>query len=307
MKNNILKLLGVVGVTVGMTTMSTAAQASQLGPGRTDLRANTGVFFTNNIVDFLQSPVTFPKAPLGQPGDGVTTTLPCTFFGCAAGVFGIIPESFPPAPNPNENEAFTPSPQQEILDKLGARTFVDADVLLSDIFVTLPEVVGQRTEGNATITEVELNEVITFLQFDTDGDGLFGSDDNVEEYDFEYFLSSFTRTVTPGEDGGFNVSFDLVGYFRDYKTVNGGAGFKDTPSIISLFNGATDVDPNTLPDLTREEYDALPGETPGQIAFLAGADGVITTEGRVPEPGTILGLTALAGLGLGSRLKRKSK
>ncbi|MDJ0844732.1 PEP-CTERM sorting domain-containing protein [Crocosphaera sp.] len=310
MKNNILNLLGVVGITVGMTTMTTAAQASQLGPGRTDLRAETGVFFTNNIIDFLRDPVTVPKAALGQSGDGVTTTLPCTSPDCAAGVFGIVPTGHSGVPPLVPNPEFTPPIAEEILAKLGTRSFIDAPVLLSDIYIDpdLPPLRGPVVTYTFPDT--------LFLQFDTDKDGQFGSADDGEmneidtvgERDFEYFITSLTRTVTPGAPGGgFNVSFDLEGFFRDYKTVNGEEGFKDTPSIISLFNGATDVDPNTLPDLTREEYDALPGETPGQIAFLAGADGVITTEGRVPEPGTILGLTALAGLGLGSRLKRKSK
>lgn len=298
MNNKILNLLGVVGVTVGMTTVTTAAQASQLGPGRTDLRANTGIFFTNNIVDFLEAPVPVPKELFGEPGDGVTTTLPSTTPLSASGIFGI---------DPAVNPGATPEPQQELLDKLDGRTFLNAEVQFNDLGVDPNGVLGDAglilstvTQPSAGITEVVFidPDEFVFLDFDTDGDGSFG-----EEDDFEYVATGFTRTVTSGAQG-FNVSFDITGFFRD----NEGA-FKDTPSIISLFNGVSDVDPNSLPIFNIAQYDAFPGETAGSVGFLAGADGVITTEGGrdIPEPGTILGLTALAGLGLGTRLKRNSE
>ncbi|MDJ0600583.1 MAG: PEP-CTERM sorting domain-containing protein [Crocosphaera sp.] len=292
MNNKILSLLGMAAVAVGMTTGATSAQASTLGPGVLSVQTDGGIFFSNNAVDFTVDN-TAAQSP-GTPGTGTVTTPPNPIEG-AAGIFGIIPGNA--ATNPDFGNI------DEVLDKLDGRQFTQTEILISDFelpFFVQNNVTYDLTAGG-TVAPTE------FLLFDTDQDGLFGEatgDGNVADPDydpvgdFKFFTTSFTRVVEPDEpgDGPFNVIFEFEGFFRDME-----GNFKDTQAEFALFNGVTSNNPEFLDQTTN----FLPGEA---FEFQAGGDGRIGTLGReAPEPGTILGLTALAGLGLSSRLKRKAK
>lgn len=288
MNHKILSLLGIAAATTGMTVGATSAQASTLGPGIVSLEAAQGLYFSNNIVDFVLDGSFTPN--LGIAGDANVTTPPNPN-DPDAGIYGIIPG------NPSTYPAI--SSLDEVLTKLGTRSFVGADVKVQDIifpFFVNNNVTYDLTNGGAV-------EGFTFLDFDTDNNGAGDGNFGVGTGDFSYIATSFTRIVEPASGGGQNIIFDLEGFFRD-----GAGNFKDTPSIFSLFNGVSSVDPQTLPVLTAAQFAALAGTGDPSIRFIASADGQIQTPGReAPEPGTIIGLTAVAGLGLVNRLKRKAK
>ncbi|ACB50000.1 hypothetical protein cce_0649 [Crocosphaera subtropica ATCC 51142] len=292
MNNKILSLLGVAVATTGMTVGATSTQASTLGPGTVSVQLDQGVFFSNNIADFILDGTSVPNP--GVAGDGSVST-PANPLDPDAEIYGIVPG----------NAATYPAFDNigEILGKLAGRSFVGAPIKFNDIiFVqdpTDPDSPGIFVNNGQTydLTGGGAIDGFTFAEFDTDGDTGFGDSAG----DFSYIATSFTRVVEPGATGGFNIIFDLEGFFRD-----GSGNFKDTPSNFALFNGAAGVNPQTLPVLTLNEFVAGVG-TP-DVRFIASADGVINTSGReAPEPGTIIGLTAVAGLGLAGRLKRKAK
>ncbi|MDJ0844040.1 PIN domain-containing protein [Crocosphaera sp.] len=85
--------------------------------------------------------------------------------------------------------------------------------------------------------------------------------------------------------------------------------YNDSQEDIIFYDNPLDSYPKSIPifnDVDGDNLSFIAGSDAGEIEFLAGADGVIgTLEGDVPEPSTIIGLTALAGLGLGSRCARK--
>ncbi|MDJ0658101.1 MAG: PEP-CTERM sorting domain-containing protein [Crocosphaera sp.] len=316
MNNKILNLLGVIGVTVGMTTVTTAAQASTLGPGRISFTSEAGIQFNNNEILTINN----PPAP-GSPGNSRVTTPDNPLDG-EAGIFGIVPgdpNTYPPI-FPIEGLADI----DEVLDKLAGRQFTVRDpfdpVLASNVLTndfsfdaaaiaaleaaqpgsTTCQAPGPNRICNNVTYDLTFGGLLdpkvdlpAFLEFDTDGDGEYGEASGVGSNplgDFKYIATAFTRIVEDRGNDTFEVSLDFEGFFVDME-----GNFKHTDSIVSLFTGVTSVDPETLaPD--------------GPFIFQAGVNGQITTEGRkAPEPGTIIGLTALAGLGFGSRLKRKAK
>ncbi len=296
MNKKIFSLLGVASVVVGMTTGATSAQASTLGPGVVSVETDGGIFFSNNAVDFTIDNTAEPSP--GVAGTGTVTT-PVNPLDSQAGVFGIVsgfPDTYPSLNNIDE-----------VLDKLMGRRFPESQGnpdgipdFLSQIRIEDFEILP-RIDNDITYT---LPQPAPLLHFDTDGDGAFGAmnsynglsvipGDGSDTDDFTFYATTFKREVG-GSDGAFNVIFEFDGFFRD-----GSGEFKDTPAEFALFNGVTGVDPMDLAPTTNFV---------GDFEFQAGGDGRIGTLGRqAPEPGTILGLTALAGLGLSSRLKRKGK
>ncbi|MDJ0658100.1 MAG: PEP-CTERM sorting domain-containing protein [Crocosphaera sp.] len=317
MNNKILNLLGMLGVTVGITTATTAAQASTFGPGGVSFTSEAGIFFNNNAIITIND----PPAPL-SPGNSRVTTPENPIDG-VAGIFGIVPgdpNTYPPI-FPIEGLASI----DEVLQKLDGRQFTVRDpfdpvlasnILTNDLGFTIAAIGALEASQPGSTTcrgdnricnnvtydltfggAVDVTTLPAFLEFDTDGDGQYGEASGVGDNplgDFKYFATAFTRIVEERDPGAFEVTLDFEGFFVDME-----GNFKDTPSIVSLFTGVTSVDPEDLPA----------SDDPPTV-FQAGINGAITTEGRppnVPEPGTIIGLTALAGLGLGSRLKHKGK
>lgn len=127
------------------------------------------------------------------------------------------------------------------------------------------------------------------------GDLLLDFDDN----NLQYFFRTVTRTTTPFE-GGFINNFSFDGFYRDTT-----GEFDDTDSTLAIFTAATDINITAVP--------STPGTTPQEVvdAFVsqgefAGINGVIRTSESVPEPGTVLGLLAIGGLGLGLKKKKQS-
>ncbi|MDJ0658102.1 MAG: PEP-CTERM sorting domain-containing protein [Crocosphaera sp.] len=310
MNNKILNLLGVVGVTVGMTTVTTAAQASTLGPGRVSFTTEGGILFNNNAVITLD---TIPPAP-GDPDNGNSrVTTPFNPLSAEAGIFGIDPDNpLATAPDPI---LYPYVDLDEVVAKLDGRKFPTTNVVTNDFILDPALFPPSQTDcqGDVRICDnvmydltfggtVDVTDFDPFLVFDTDMDGLFGEASGEGDNplgDFKYYVTKFTRLVEEPQPGTFEVSFDFDGFFVDME-----GNFKDTPSIVSLFTGVTSVDPELLDVVVDPDDPAFEDS----LVFQAGVNGQITTEGRkAPEPGTIIGLTALAGLGFGSRLKRKVK
>ncbi len=306
MNKKILSLLGVASVVVGMTTGATSAQASTLGPGVVSVETDGGIFFSNNAVDFTIDN-TAAQSP-GVAGTGTVTT-PVNPLDSQAGVFGIVPGF--PSTYPSLGNI------DEVLDKLMGRRFPESQGNPDGIPDFLSQIRIEDFEIEEFVENGETYQLggIPFIHFDTDGDGAFGAsgsynglsivpDDGSDTDDFTFFVNTFKRTVIPDDnsDGPFNVIFEFEGFFRD------GAGeFKDTPAEFALFNGVTGINPENL-TITGAAAGNAPFEMQGVFEFQAGGDGRIgTVIPQAPEPGTILGLTALAGLGLSSRLKRKGK
>ncbi len=283
MNKKILSLLGVATVAVGMTTGATSTQASTLGPGVLSVETDGGIFFTNNAVDFTVDN-TAQRSP-NIDGTGVITT-PRNFLDSQAGIFGVLPD---------DDTTFPGFITPEILDKLAGRQFVSRNLEIADFAIT-------DSDGTPIFVENEtpyaLPEPFTFLELDTDNDGLFGEASGVGSNplgDFKFIATTFRREVIPSDDpNALNVTFNFDGFFQDME-----GNFRDTQAQFALFNGVVGVNPEDLEVTTLGAADDL-------FEFQAGGDGRIGTA-QAPEPGTILGLTALAGLGLSSRLKRKAK
>ncbi|MDJ0600582.1 MAG: PEP-CTERM sorting domain-containing protein [Crocosphaera sp.] len=312
MNKKILSLLGVATVAVGMTTGATSAQASTLGPGVLSVETDGGIFYSNNAVDFTIDN-TAAQSP-GFVGTGNVTT-PINPLDSQAGIFGIVPtnsSTYPPIyPIDGLRDV------DEVLAKLGDRQFVGTELRIVDFEIDPATGPASSPDPTRVINGLTytLPQAVPFLHFDTDSDGAFsdgtyGDDfgprigneviagDSVDTDDFTFYVTNFMRTVTPDETGlAFNSIFEFDGFFRD-----GSRQFKDTPAQFALFNGVTGTNPQFDPVTTNFEF-----ENPDDdFLFQAGGDGRIGTA-QAPEPGTILGLTALAGLGLSSRLKRKAK
>ena len=279
MKNNFTSLVLTGSILAGslVTGVASVEAATLLAPGKLSVRSDQGVFFVNNVLDFTPGASFAPS--LGTPGTGVVTTPP-TIFDPEGGIFGS-----------------TPLPD--------GRQFVGANILFEDLF--LP---ASLIPGGKFLNEVEYKfadflppalQEFTFLRFDTTGDGNFGND--VGD-DFDYIITGFVRRVEPGSTGGFDVSFDFHGFFRDHSET-----YADTPSILSIFNGTSTFDPETLVAVeSPADYVALLAGGVGGRQFAAAIDGTITTAEAVPEPGMVGGMIGLVGfLGLAKKNKKSVK
>ena len=271
MKIKSLVSLGAASVgAVSILASATAAQAAILGPGKLSGVLDTGIFFSGNVIDF--SPELGGDRSLGTPGEFNITTSP---FDAESGIFADDPL------------AGTPD-----------RTFLGASGLINDLAFdkaiadALPG--GGVQDGVRYSLEDDFGVVGEFslLDFDTDGDDEFGEAD-----DFQYILTHITRTTSQGPTGGFNVSFDFGGFFRDNLGV-----FENTPSDISFINGTTSQDPTAFPNIELADFIAGSGADGVVVGFTASFDKTITT--GVPEPATIMGLLGVVGLA-GGLLKQK--
>lgn len=281
MRNNFTSLVVTGSILAGglITGAASVEAATLLAPGKLSVVSDRGAFFVNNVIDFTPgAPASFAPSP-GTPGTGNVTTPP-SIFDPEGGIFGS-----------------TPLPD--------GRQFVGADVLFEDLFLPASVIPGGRFLNNVQYTFADFLppalQEFTFLRFDTNNDGFFGSDNSD---DFEYIITGFTRRVSPGTTGGFDVSFDFQGFFRDYA-----GNYTDTPSILSIFNGTSTFNPDQLVAVeTLAQYAALNAGGLGGRQFSAAIDGTITTVEAVPEPGMVIGMIGLAGfLGLAKKNKKSEE
>lgn len=281
MRNNFTSLVMTGSILAGglITGVASVEAATLLAPGKLSVVSERGAFFVNNVIDFTPgSPAAFGPSP-GTPGTGNVTTPP-TIVDPEGGIFGSDP-----LPD--------------------GRQFVSAPVLFEDLFLPASVI-----PGGSFLTDVEYNfgdflppgsQEFTFLRFDTNGDGFFG-DQNDD--DFEYIITGFTRRVQQGTTGGFDVSFDFQGFFRDHAGI-----YADTPSVLSIFNGTSSFNPDDLVAVeTLAQYALLGAGGLGGRQFSAAIDGTITTAEAVPEPGMVVSMIGLVGfLGLAKKNKKSEK
>lgn len=272
--------IGSVGT---LLAQSAPVDASVLGPGRLGFVLEESVITGNNATDFLAA---------GDAGKN----------------FGLDPSNWgdfsitnlPLAVDPNGG-VFSAPDIEDFLGKMGPdRSFLNTDGKIADL-VPFPGL-GSISDGEVIANTFPL------LFFDTDMDGLYG-----EEDDFVYITETFVRTTSPGSPTGFNVTLNFTGFFRDNLGI-----IDDTPSTLAIFNGAIDINPNDLavidgPNITAiiDNFDDTPiTDAPDGLATTGGGDAVFRTEGRdvldVPEPGTIVGLSIVAGLA-GLTAKRRNR
>lgn len=261
-------MTGAISTMIGSITFQHSASAMQIGEGRIDINLIGAIEVTGNTVNFLNLNFT-------DPDEQDTYDLPVNEGGDADArgnfnvtvVTGAFADLGFGATDPNGN-------------------------FVNDIVPIIPEPIppGFTTDPTPDFQNVPARN-------GSAGDLLFEFENG-----FEYYYTSITRTTIRFIEGVVNMSFE--GFLRDTT-----GEFDDTPSDISLFTGSTDIDITTIPSTPgatiQEIIDNFNDDNPAAPEVFAGINGLITTS-TVPEPGTVLGLLAIGGLGLGLKKKKQS-
>ncbi len=280
----IKKTLGLLAPLLGFAVVATpnAATAVQIGPGSINLNYFDSIQLVNNAVDFAPGSTDFVPGDIANGGVfniniGEGGFVDFGFFDdqTLTGVDGIsvdfyIPSNLIPAVDGNPAGEFANGVEYDLIDiGLGVETVTDGK--------------GDSMEG------------IPIIFYDLTENGVFDDED-----DAIFYATSFIRSSTP-QNGTFDTSVSFGGFM-----FTPGDAFHITTIDSSLFNGATNTDPETLVAIDGPPPTELPDPPASDLTNL---DGVQTIDAAsVPEPGTIVATLVSCGIaGLFSKRKGKKE
>lgn len=203
-------------------------------------------------------------------------------------------------------------------DGLGS-TFEDKQGLSVDFYIPSSAIPGGTFLNGVTydIVEIFQDNNLPGLQTVSDPGGepmtgiptfFYDLNDNGNFFDDEdaiFYSTTVNRTANEEPLGGFDVDLSFNGFIYTPST-----DFNKTTVEFTLLNGATAVDPDSLPAVDFP-IENTPSELPAPKDF-SNLDGVQVTMGvnprPVPEPGMVMGLLVASGIaGLVNKSKKKQQ
>lgn len=249
-----------------------SANAAELAAGRINLNPIEGVEFLNNAIDFDPNNTNFAPGDISQGGP----------YGINFATGGFADEGFLNAPV-QAVDLYTPSD----LITSGPTPGSFANGINYDL-VSIFAPTGQ-------LVNVDGMEGLPLLYYDLDGPVNFSDGD-----DAIFYATGFTRSTTEEDDGSFDVSLNYQGFIATID--NDGSTFDKTIVDVTLFNGATSLDPETLPAI-NDPLLMPPSQLPNPD--FTNLDGVQEVEGKtIPEASNIVAILSLGALALTMKLKK---
>ncbi len=258
---------GLVGAVTAATVGNiNPANAAQLDFGRINLIPQQGVEILNNAVDFNSNDTDFVPGDIDEGGNYIINFATGGFAD-----FGFLDKTV------RAVDIYTPS------SAIPGGTFIDGENY--NLVSILPD---------SDLVDVDGMQGLPFLYYDLTDNGNFDDGD-----DAIFYATGFTRSTREQDDGSFDVSLNFQGFIDTVDSDD--STFEKTIVDVTLFNGATSLNPETLP--------AIDGTPPTQLlnSDFTNFDGVQEVEDiKVPEASNIVSILSVGALALSIKL-RKSK